>query len=494
MLYYLSQLLTPHFSAFNVFRYHTVRAGAAAFTGFFFCLVVGPVIIRALLALKVGQVIKKDHVADLHELHKSKAGTPTMGGALMIVSTLFALLLWSNLANRLLLIVTAVFCMLGAVGFVDDFIKLRRKHNDGLSARAKLTGQIATGLLLGLVLYFFPVTVGSYYVNGDDVLDWPGIATEFKMHASADAPSPVQQIWDRLSPTLQRRLLLVPQDKAPDRRSRELLVGELNAVLEEGDLYDAEIWRHAALNGESKKLLGVGLDNLTKREMTRFNRLLLEAALPSQIARGTRDMHTTVEVPGFKGLLIPLGPLYILLVIAIIVGTSNAVNLTDGLDGLAAGVSVVSLLAYTGIAYVVSRVDWSQYLYLIYVPEASELTVFGAAVLGTGLGFLWFNAHPAEVFMGDTGSLALGGVIGTMAILTKQELLLPLVAGVFVLEGMSVVIQVVSFKLTGKRVFRMAPLHHHFELGGWSETKVTVRFWIMAVLFALLSMGTLKLR
>ncbi|NIA15712.1 MAG: phospho-N-acetylmuramoyl-pentapeptide-transferase [Nitrospiraceae bacterium] len=494
MLYYLSQLLTPYFGAFNVFRYHTVRAGAAAFTGFFFCLVVGPVIIRALRALKVGQVIKKDHVADLHELHKGKAGTPTMGGALIIVSTLFALLLWSNLSNRLLLIVTAVFCMLGAVGFVDDFIKLRRKHNDGLSARAKIIGQVATGLLLGLALYFFPVTVGSYYVSGDEVLDWPGIVNEFKMHAVAEAPSPVRRIWDRLSPTLQRRLLLAPQDKSPNKRSRDLLLGELNAMLEERDLYDAELWHNAQLNGESQKLLDAGLETLSKREMTRFNRLLLEAVLPTQIARGTRNLHTSVEVPGFKDLLIPLGPLYILLVIAIIVGTSNAVNLTDGLDGLAVGISVVSLLAYTGIAYVVSRVDWSEYLYLIYVPEASELTVFGAAVLGTGLGFLWFNAHPAEVFMGDTGSLALGGVIGTMAILTKQELLLPLVAGVFVLEALSVMIQVASFKLTGKRVFRMAPLHHHFELSGWSETKVTVRFWIVAILFALLSMGTLKLR
>jgi phospho-N-acetylmuramoyl-pentapeptide-transferase len=191
---------------------------------------------------------------------------------------------------------------------------------------------------------------------------------------------------------------------------------------------------------------------------------------------------------------IPLGPLYILFVILIIVCTSNAVNITDGLDGLAIGASLISLLAYSGIAYVVSRIDWSEYLYVIYVPEASELTVFGATLLGAGLGFLWFNSHPAEVFMGDTGSLALGGVIGAMAILTKQELLLPVVAGLFVLEGMSVVIQVASFKLTGKRVFRMAPLHHHFELKGWSETKVTIRFWIIAILFALMSLGALKLR
>jgi phospho-N-acetylmuramoyl-pentapeptide-transferase len=183
-----------------------------------------------------------------------------------------------------------------------------------------------------------------------------------------------------------------------------------------------------------------------------------------------------------------------LLVVVILVSSSNAVNLTDGLDGLAAGASIMSLLAYTAIAYVVSRSDWSHYLYLIYVPEATELTVFGGALLGAGLGFLWFNCHPAEVFMGDTGSLALGGAIGTMAILTKQELLLMVVGGLFVVEALSVVIQVASFKLRGKRVFRMAPIHHHFELAGWSETKVTIRFWIVALIFALMSLGALKLR
>lgn len=357
-----------------------------------------------------------------------------------------------------------------------------------------MLGQLITGLLLGLILYFFPVTVGSYFLNVNHVRNWNGFVEDFRSHAQDQTPSPVRHIWDRLSPALQRRLLSLPKEASLDKKSRMLLIDELNAVLEERDLYNEALWRGTSLNGESGKLLAKGLPALTAREMTRFNRLLLEAAFPDTIARGERDLHTKVEVPGFKGLFIPLGPLYILFVVLIIVSMSNAVNLTDGLDGLAAGVSIISLLAYTGIAYVVSRIDWSEYLYLIYVPEASELTVFGAAMLGTGLGFLWFNAHPAEVFMGDTGSLALGGVIGTMAILTKQELLLPIVAGLFVLEALSVVIQVASFKMTGKRVFRMAPLHHHFELQGWSETKVTIRFWIIAILFALLSLGTLKLR
>jgi phospho-N-acetylmuramoyl-pentapeptide-transferase len=494
MLYYLALAITPYFGAFNVFTYHTVRAGAAALTGFLFCLVIGPRVIHWLRVLKIGQHIKKEYVADLHALHKGKTGTPTMGGVLIILATLFTLLLWSTLVNRLLLIATGVLCMLGVVGFIDDFIKLRRKHNDGLSARAKMIGQILTGLALGLILYFFPITIGSSFVNPDHVLDWPGLVNELRTHGAQPEPSPVKQIWNRLSPALQRRLQAAPVDATPDKKSRSLLIGEFNAILEERDLYNETLWRETPLNGDSKPLLEKGLANLTTRETTRFNRMLLEAALPDYIAKGARNLHTRVEIPGLKGVFIPLGPLYILFVIVIIVCTSNAVNITDGLDGLAIGASLISLLAYSGIAYVVSRIDWSEYLYVIYVPEASELTVFGATLLGAGLGFLWFNSHPAEVFMGDTGSLALGGVIGAMAILTKQELLLPVVAGLFVIEGMSVVIQVASFKLTGKRVFRMAPLHHHFELKGWSETKVTIRFWIIAILFALMSLGALKLR
>jgi phospho-N-acetylmuramoyl-pentapeptide-transferase len=222
--------------------------------------------------------------------------------------------------------------------------------------------------------------------------------------------------------------------------------------------------------------------------------MALEMAAPDVFAKSLRRPHTKVGVPGFKDLMIPLGFLYIPFVILIMVGSTNAVNLTDGLDGLAAGTSVISIGAFTGIAYVVSRADWSNYLFVMHVPEASELTVFGSAILGSGLGFLWFNTHPADIFMGDTGSLALGGVIASMAILTKQELILPIVGGLFVLEALSVIIQVVSFKTRGKRVFLMAPLHHHFELKGWSETKVTIRFWIVAIMFALLSLSTLKLR
>ncbi|HEO70737.1 MAG TPA: phospho-N-acetylmuramoyl-pentapeptide-transferase [Candidatus Hydrogenedentes bacterium] len=494
MLHYLAVHLMPQVGALNVLTYVTVRAGGATLTGFVFCLLAGPRLIGQLRALKVGQYIKKEHVADLHALHKGKAGTPTMGGTLIVLSTVLSLLLWGRLTNRLLWVMMGVLVMMGAVGFLDDYIKLRRKHNTGLSARAKMAGQLLTGLLLGVYLVLNPVTTGPAYVKHHEVTNWPRLVSVLREAGSSDETSSARQFWIRLEPGLQEELMAQQPGRLVHPAIEERLLENLREVLRDPGLYEAELWRGTSINGEVQSLLDRGVETLGPREVARLNRMLLEAAMPDCIVRSPRHLHTQVGAPGFKDLFIPLGPFYILFVVFIIAATSNAVNLTDGLDGLAAGASIISLLAYTGIAYVVSRADWSEYLYVIYVPEASELTVFGAAVLGTGLGFLWFNAHPAEVFMGDTGSLALGGAIGAMALLTKQELLLPLVAGLFVLEAMSVVIQVGSFRLTGRRVFRMAPLHHHFELLGWNETKVTIRFWIIAILFALMSLATLKLR
>lgn len=494
MLYHLTQALIPMVSALDVFRYHTVRAGGAAITGFLFCILFGPWLIRVLRSLKVGQIIKKDHVADLHALHKGKAGTPTMGGVIIILSTVLSLLLWSTLTNRLLWVATGVLVLLGAVGFVDDFIKLRRKHNDGLSARAKFAGQVLTGSLLGLYLFFNPITMSDVWVQPRDIHDWKALTSALATDGPGAPDSPAGRVWNNLGEELQSvvRLYdgfgLLPLDyRIP------VLIG-INNALNQGHWAVTFTPDVSAVKPALRPCLTANFDTLSEREKVRCNRLVLEAAMPDAVVDSVPNIHTRVGVPGLKDVLIPLGPFYILFVIVIIVSISNAVNLTDGLDGLAAGASVVSIFTFAAIAYVVSRADWSYYLYLTYIPEASELFVFGAALLGTGLGFLWFNAHPAEVFMGDTGSLALGGAIGTMAILTKQELLLPIVAGLFVLEAGSVVIQVASFKLTGKRVFRMAPLHHHFELLGWTETKVTIRFWIIAFLFSLLSLATLKLR
>ncbi|MBI2425538.1 MAG: phospho-N-acetylmuramoyl-pentapeptide-transferase [Candidatus Hydrogenedentes bacterium] len=489
MFYYLAVALIPRISALNVLTYHTVRAGGAALTGFILCLILGPWVIRQLRALKVGQFIKKEHVADLHALHKGKAGTPTMGGVLILLSTTLSLFLWSPMDNRLLWVALGALLMLGIVGFLDDFIKLRRKHNDGLSARAKFAGQILTGGVMGLYLLFNPITVNPTYLFERDMTDWTPIARAIR---EAQTPA-TARIWNALNPQTQTIFREAGAETGFHQFTQQIMVQQLNELLEDPTLFTAEQWVPEA-DSEADGLLRRGRESLSTRELLRLNRLFLEHAIPDQFTATPANLHTRVGVPGFKSWLIPLGPLYVFFVIFIIVSISNAVNLTDGLDGLAAGASVVSIAAFAAIAYVVSRADWSSYLYLMYVPEASELFVFGAALLGTGLGFLWYNAHPAEVFMGDTGSLALGGAIGTMAILTKQELLLPIIAGLFVMEAASVVIQVASFKLTGKRVFRMAPLHHHFELLGWSETKVTMRFWIIAFLFAIMSLGTLKLR
>jgi len=494
MLYSLALALMPYVDTLNVFTYHTVRSGCAAMTAFGLCLLFGSRIIALLRALKIGQYIKKDHVADLHKLHQGKAGTPTMGGAMIILSTLAALALWGNWSNRLLWIASLVFLLLGAVGFADDYIKLKRKHNDGLSARAKLAGQVAAGLLLGLYLMQSPITVSAAYVYPRDVLSWDRLSQALAAQETALAPSALKRIWEGFPKETRARLTEPDAKDRENSETRALILQGLNANLERADLYQAELWPAAALQKELAGLLQQGVQRLPERGRLRLNRLLIEAALPEGIAASQADLHSKLGVPGFKDFFLPLGWLYAVFVAVLIVSISNAVNLTDGLDGLATGVSVVSILTYAAIAYIVSRADWSRYLYLTYVPEASELFVYGGALLGSGLGFLWFNAHPAEVFMGDTGSLALGGALGTLAVLTKQELLLPIVAGLFVLEAGSVVVQVASYKLTGKRVFRMAPLHHHFELLGWTETKVTLRFWIIALLFALMSLGTLKLR
>jgi phospho-N-acetylmuramoyl-pentapeptide-transferase len=366
MLYLLLMKLVPYVSGFNVFTYITVRSAMAAITALIVSIVAGPWMIEKLKIMKIGQQIRKEHVADLHKIHQTKAGTPTMGGLLIIGAVAVATLLWANITNRLVLI--TLFCMfwLGTVGFLDDYIKMKKKRSLGLTARLKFLAQISLGLALGVYLYFQPVN---------------------------------------------------------------------------------------------------------------------------------SEYGTKVALLFFKNLYLSLGVLYILFVVLIIVGASNAVNLTDGLDGLAAGSVIMAALAYTGMSYLVGRADFTRYLFITYVVGAGELTVFLAAMAGAGLGFLWYNAHPAEVFMGDTGALALGGALGTVAILIKQELLLVLVGGLFVVEAASVIIQVLSYKLRGgKRVFKMAPLHHHFELLGWSETKVTVRFWIIAAIFALLSLATLKVR
>ncbi len=361
MFYHLLFPLHEQFALFNVFRYITFRAAAAAVTAVVLSVVFGPRFIRTLRRLLIGQNIR-DAGPDSHQV---KAGTPTMGGLLILFAVVIPTLLWANLKNPYVWLAALVTLAFGAIGFMDDILKVRRGQNLGLSARAKLLLQVV-------------VAVGA----GVAVLSLP----------------------------------------------------------------------------------------------------------PSFV------FEATVALPFFKRAVYDLGIFYVPFVTVVLVGSSNAVNLTDGLDGLAIGATLIAAATYAIFTYVAGNSVLAGYLQVPYQRGVGEVAVFCAALVGASLGFLWFNAHPAEVIMGDVGSLAIGGAIGMVAVLSKQEVLLLLVGGLFVVEALSVIVQVASFKLTGRRVLRMAPLHHHFELSGWAEPKIIVRFWILALVFALLSLSTLKLR
>jgi phospho-N-acetylmuramoyl-pentapeptide-transferase len=360
MLYHLLYPLVDYHTVFNVFRYVTFRTAGAIMTALLLSLVLGPALIRRLRGLHVGQQIREDGPGT----HVGKAGTPTMGGLLILTSIAAATLLWANLTYRFVWLILIGTLLMGAIGFCDDYLKLIRRSSRGLAPRFKFVWQIVVGLSVGAYLYLAPVD----------------------------------------------------------------------------------------------------------------------------------EFTTRLSIPFVKWLVPDLGWAYALLVMLVIVGCSNAVNLTDGLDGLAIGPVIMASAAYTVLAYLAGHGGIARYLQVIYVRESSELTIFGGAVVGAALGFLWFNAYPAQIFMGDTGSLALGTALALLAILTKHELLLVIIGGVFVIETVSVVLQVFSFKATGRRIFRMAPIHHHYELNGLAEPKIIVRFWIISFLLALISLTTLKLR
>ena len=365
MFHFLLYPLRDSFSPFNVFGYITFRAAMAAITAFIVGVLLGPYIIRWLQKMKIGQHIRGEGIPDLYERHQNKAGTPTMGGILILLSIVLSILLWGNFYNRYVYLVLIVTILLGLIGFYDDYLKLRKKHYSGLGRRAKFIGQILIGVFFSAYLFYNP---------------------------------------------------------------------------------------------DSKQLSGI------------------------------------IGFPFFKNLIINLGIFYIVVETLILVGTSNAVNLTDGLDGLAIGCVIITGMAYAILSYIVGRYDYSHYLNLIYVPGGGELTVVCATLVGSGMAFLWYNCHPAELFMGDTGSLALGGAIGATAIIIKQEFLLPIIGGIFVAEAISVILQVASFKLRGKRIFLMSPLHHHFEMKGWHEEKIITRFLIVATILSMLGLATIKLR
>jgi phospho-N-acetylmuramoyl-pentapeptide-transferase len=377
MLYYLLFfVLHKHWSPLNVFRYLTVRTAIATLTSLFLSLALGPWVIRRLGQMQVKQYIRTEGP----ESHQSKAGTPTMGGVLIVAAIAIPTLLWADVRSPYAMLALAATVAFGAIGFIDDYNKVVRRRNLGLTAKVKFGLQVLTCVGVGSVLI--------------------GLQQKGVYSTALSVP-----FFKRLHPDLVVRSLLTR----------------------------SVVWPLA---------------------------------------------------------FVP----FILFLILVIVGSSNGVNLTDGLDGLATGCVLVSAGALTVLTYLSSHARFAEYLEIQWIPEVGELTIFCGSVLGAALGFLWYNAHPAELFMGDVGSLALGGAIGVVAVIIKQEILLLSVGGVFFVETLSVILQVGSFKLTGKRIFRMAPLHHHFELLGWSESKIIVRFWILALVFALFSLTTLKLR
>jgi phospho-N-acetylmuramoyl-pentapeptide-transferase len=383
MLLALANWIATDVRAFNVFTYITLRSVLATMTALVISFVIGPRMIRKLTEYKIGQSVRDDGP----QTHLIKAGTPTMGGALILVSIIVTTLLWADLRNRFVWVVLLVTLGFGTVGWVDDYRKVVQRNPKGLSAGKKLLLQSLIGLVAAIYLAF-----------------------------SVSAPSTSQFL----------------------------------------QLFQA--WLAS----------GLSVDLSPKADLI---------------------------VPFFKTVSYPLGVWgFIILSYCVIVGSSNAVNLTDGLDGLAIMPTVMVGAALGLFAYVAGRADFSTYLFMPHIPGAGELTVVCAAIAGAGLGFLWFNAYPAEVFMGDVGALALGAALGAIAVIVRQEIVLFIMGGVFVVETLSVVIQVASFKLTGKRVFRMAPIHHHYELKGWKENQVVVRFWIITMLLVLFGLSTLKLR
>jgi phospho-N-acetylmuramoyl-pentapeptide-transferase len=377
LLYWLLyQRLFAHFPPFRIFRYVTFRTAFASLTALFMGMIIGPAIIRQLRDFQIGQYIREEGPKG----HQKKAGTPTMGGVLITIAVIVPTLLWADLSNTYIWLAIFSTIAFGAIGFADDYIKVVRKRNLGLTGRTKLVLQFLAAGFVGVALVTLTAT------------------RQYSTH------------------------LMVPFFK----QFRPDLV--------------IESFRH-------------------------YPHLWWLAFIP-----------------------------FVLFVMLVLVGSSNAVNLTDGLDGLAIGCTVIAAGALTVLTYLSGHVVFSEYLELQKMPQVAEVTVFCGAMVGSSIGFLWYNAHPAEIFMGDVGSLALGGAIGTVAVIIKQELLLPFIGGIFVLEALSVIIQVASYKLRKKRVFKMAPLHHHFELAGWSESKIITRFWIIALVFALFALTTLKLR
>lgn len=489
------------FKGLNVFQYITFRTTWATITALLITLLFGGRVIKKLQELKIGQEIREE----LSEEHQAKKGTPTMGGVLILGSVFLSTILWARLDSLYLWLALAATTAFGIIGFLDDYIKIVKKRSLGLTERQKLVGQLVTALVVWGLLFF---TTSDSLFRDAEFKDVATLATRL----TQPKDQATQFIAAQLAPETRQLLATFDGSREQTSAAQKALTADFNRLLKEPNLYDERRFAPAA-DDEKLKLSEEARRMADKRpsqgdDLVRFNRRLIEDWFAGDISR-SGGYSWNISIPFFKDTRFsdPLiavtyvGPfIYLFFIIFVLLGASNAVNLTDGMDGLAASVTFIAMAALTALTYVASDARWAGYLDITHKPEASELTVFCGAMLGASLGFLWHNAPPAEVFMGDVGSLAIGGALGTVAILTKQEFLLPFIGGVFIIEAMSVMLQVGYFKFTrktqgkGKRIFLQAPLHHHFQLAGWKEPKIVFRFVIVAILFALMSLSTLKLR
>jgi UDP-N-acetylmuramyl pentapeptide phosphotransferase/UDP-N-acetylglucosamine-1-phosphate transferase len=511
MLYYfLYQLIFKQYGGasesifykgLNVFQYITFRTTWATITALLISLLFGGKVIKKLQDLNIGQEIREELSAE----HHAKKGTPTMGGVLILGSVFISTILWARLDSLYLWLALAATTAFGLIGFVDDYIKIVKKRSLGLTERQKLVGQLLTALVVWGVLFF---STGDSFFRGNEYRDLNRFAVKLNQ-----TRNPVSQyLQSQFSP--ETKQLLANYDASKQPALQKSLTADLNRVLADPNFYDEQRFNSANLPDEEKFKLSDETRALVEKRpsqgdgLVRFNRRLLQEVYPDEISR-LGGYFWNVSIPFFKTTAFTdplvavtyIGPyLYLLFIIFVLLGSSNAVNLTDGMDGLASSVTFIAMSALTALTYIASDGRWSAYLDITHKPEASELTVFCGAMVGASLGFLWYNSPPAQVFMGDVGSLAIGGALGTVAILTKQEFLLPFIGGVFIIEAASVMLQVGYFKFTkktkgqGKRIFLQAPLHHHFQISGWKEPKIVFRFVIVAILFALMSLSTLKLR
>ncbi|MFK7973232.1 MAG: phospho-N-acetylmuramoyl-pentapeptide-transferase [Bacteroidia bacterium] len=481
MLYYIFDWLNDVYQipGFGVFQYISFRGVMAMVFSLIISLLIGKRIINLLEKKQIGEVVRDSAVGPDHA---HKKGTPTMGGLIILAAIVFPVLLWGDLKNGYVWLILIGTVWMGAIGFVDDYIKVFKKDKKGLKGKFKLAGQIALGLVVGLVMLFHPDFMGS------------------RAHIT------------QLNVVRQSNMLFQQGFKTHD----ELIAinGESFTDFPAGDKYGA-VTSYTLLRNNQPT------NEIDYNEALDTVLLSIPSAMRTSVARelfGPRDRSFVynTDFPFFKSLTFDYSKViglehfiapdllgrgvYLLVVIFMITAVSNAVNLTDGIDGLAAGTTAIAGATFGVLAYLAGNAQFASYLNITYIPLSAELFVFSTALVGACIGFLWYNSYPAQVFMGDTGSLALGGVLGILALMVKKELLIPIICGVFFAETLSVIIQVSYFKYTkrkygeGRRIFKMSPLHHHYEKAGIHESKIVTRFWIVAALLAALAFATLKLR